>query len=56
MTTQQKIDAVARDFLDRDQDSFVKIRRTGRLGWESLIPEGETTRTCSGTATGKGMS
>ncbi len=40
MTTQQKIDAIARDFLDRDQDSFVKIRRTGRLGWESLIPEG----------------
>ena len=40
MTTQRKIDAIARDFLDRDQDSFVKIRRTGRLGWESLIPEG----------------
>ena len=40
MTTQQKIDAIAQDFLDRDQDSFVKIRRTGRLGWESLIPEG----------------
>ena len=40
MTTQQKIDAIAQDFLDRDQESFVKIRRTGRLGWESLIPEG----------------
>ena len=40
MTTQQKIDAIAHDFLDRDQDSYVKIRRTGRLGWESLIPIG----------------
>lgn len=40
MTAQQKIDAISRDFLDRDQDSFVKIRRTGRLGWESLIPAG----------------
>lgn len=40
MTAQQKIDAITRDFLDRDQDSFVKIRRTGRLGWESLIPAG----------------
>ena len=28
------------DFLDRDQTTFVKIRRTGRLGWESSIPEG----------------
>ena len=40
MTTQQKIETVTQDFLDRDQDSFVKIRRTGRLGWESLIPSG----------------
>ena len=37
---QQKIDAVREDFLDRDGDSYVKIRRTGRLGWESLIPAG----------------
>lgn len=28
------------DILDRDQDNFVKIRKTNRLGWESLIPEG----------------
>lgn len=34
------IEILQKDFLDRDQDSFVKIRRTGRLGWESLIPEG----------------
>ncbi len=40
MTKQQKITALGKDFLDRDQDNYVKIRRTGRLGWESLIPEG----------------
>ncbi len=40
LTRQQKIAAIGRDFLDRDQDNYVKIRRTGRLGWESLIPEG----------------
>ena len=34
------IEVLQKDFLDRDQDSFVKIRRTGRLGWESLIPSG----------------
>ena len=28
------------DFLDRDQTTFVKIRRTGRLGWESALPAG----------------
>ena len=52
MTTQQKIETVTQDFLDRDQDSFVKIRRTGRLGWESLIPEGgnysDVLRDCHG--------
>ncbi len=40
MTRQQKIEAIGRDFLDRDQDAYVRIRRTGRLGWESLIPQG----------------
>ncbi len=40
ITKQQKIATISRDFLDRDQDTYVKIRRTGRLGWESLIPEG----------------
>ena len=52
MTTQQKIETITQDFLDRDQDSFVKIRRTGRLGWESLIPEGgnysDVLRDCHG--------
>ncbi len=40
MTIQEKIEALKEDFLDRDQDRFVKIRRTGRLGWESLVPAG----------------
>ena len=34
------IQTLKEDFLDRDQTTFVKIRRTGRLGWESSIPEG----------------
>jgi len=40
LTKEQKAEALRKDFLDRDQDSFVRIRRTGRLGWESLIPSG----------------
>ena len=40
MSLEQKIQALKEDFLDRDQTTFVKIRRTGRLGWESSIPEG----------------
>ncbi len=40
ITKQQKIEAIMHDFLDRDQDNYVKIRRTNRLGWENLIPEG----------------
>ena len=40
MSLEQKIRTLKEDFLDRDQTTFVKIRRTGRLGWESLLPEG----------------
>lgn len=40
MTIEQKIEIIRQDFLDRDQDNYVKIRRSGRLGWESLIPQG----------------
>ena len=40
LTKTQKMEAISKDFLDRDQDTYVKIRRTGRLGWESLIPAG----------------
>ena len=34
------LEVLREDFLDRDRDTFVKIRRTGRLGWESLVPSG----------------
>ena len=37
---EQKMEALRSDFLDRDQDNYVRIRRSGRLGWESLIPVG----------------
>ena len=40
MSLEEKIQTLKEDFLDRDQTTFVKIRRTGRLGWESSIPEG----------------
>lgn len=38
MTHEQKIKAITTDFLERDGDKFVKIRRNGRLGWEDTIP------------------
>ena len=40
MSLEEKIQTLKEDFLVRDQTTFVKIRRTGRLGWESSIPEG----------------
>lgn len=39
MNTQEKIDILTKDFLERDGDTFVRIRRSGRLGWESTLPE-----------------
>lgn len=41
LSLQQKLEILRKDFIDRDQTTFVKVRRTGRLGWESLIPEGD---------------
>lgn len=38
MAHEQKIKAITTDFLERDGDKFVKIRRNGRLGWEDTIP------------------
>ena len=40
LTPQQKYDLLTKDFLERDGDHFVRIRRTGRLGWEDTLPEG----------------
>lgn len=52
MDTQEKITSLRKDFLDRDQDNYVRIRRSGRLGWESLIPAGgnysDMLRNCRG--------
>ena len=52
--TRNKIASLREDFLGRDQDAFVKIRRSGRLGWETLIPAGgnysDILRDCRGDA------
>ena len=39
LTTEEKLDLLTRDFLERDGDHFVRIRRSGRLGWENALPE-----------------
>ena len=39
MTSSQKIEVLTKDFLERDGDHFVRIRKSGRLGWESTLPE-----------------
>ena len=41
LSLEEKKQVLRKDFLDRDQTTFVKIRRSGRLGWETLIPEGK---------------
>lgn len=40
MTTEQKIQILSEDFLDRDAGTLVKSRKTGRLDWESTIRDG----------------
>ena len=39
MTSAQKMAVLTKDFLERDGDHFVRIRKSGRLGWESTLPE-----------------
>lgn len=39
LTPQQKYDILTKDFLERDGDTFVRVRQNGRLGWESTLPE-----------------
>lgn len=39
MTSAQKMEVLTKDFLERDGDHFVRIRKSGRLGWESTLPE-----------------
>lgn len=38
LTQQDKLNILTKDFLERDGDTFIKVRRTDRLGWESTIP------------------
>ena len=38
LTREEKIDLLSKDFLERDGDHFVRIRRSGRLGWEDTLP------------------
>jgi len=38
MTKEEKLALLTRDFLERDGDHFVRIRRSGRLGWEDALP------------------
>ena len=33
------MEVLTKDFLERDGDHFVRIRKSGRLGWESTLPE-----------------
>ena len=40
MNTEQKIEILRKDFLDRDGETFVKIRKDGRLGWEATLSGG----------------
>lgn len=39
LSAEMKLEVLTKDFLERDGNTFVKIRRTGRLGWENTIPE-----------------
>lgn len=42
MTTQQKIEELCKDFLQRNGDNFINVRRSGRLGWEETLTEGSS--------------
>ena len=40
MTDQEVYQALTEDFLERDGNTFVRIRRNERLGWEETLPPG----------------
>ena len=40
MTGKELIEKLSKDWLERDGESFVKIRTKGRLGWEGSLKEG----------------
>ena len=37
VTKQQMNVSLREDFLEKDQDTFVRICRSGRLGWETQL-------------------
>ena len=41
LTVEEMVKTIKSDFLDRDSETFVKIRTDNRIGWEALIPRGE---------------
>lgn len=41
LTVEEMVETIKSDFLDRDSETFVKIRTDNRIGWEALIPRGE---------------
>ena len=38
LTREEKLDLLSKDFLERDNDHFVRVRKSGRLGWEDTLP------------------
>lgn len=40
MTDSEIIEALSKDWIERDGESFVRIRKTGRLGWEKTLEKG----------------
>lgn len=39
-TDSELIEKLSKDWIERDGDSFVRIRKTGRLGWERALEKG----------------
>lgn len=40
MTREERARLLERDFLDRDGETYVRIRKEGRIGWEDSLPKG----------------
>lgn len=40
MSDSELIEKLSKDWIERDGDSFVRIRKTGRLGWEETLEKG----------------
>ena len=40
MTKEERSRLLEKDFLDRDGETYVRIRKEGRIGWEDSLPKG----------------